>query len=195
MSSHHFVREGQEPALFILEPTNYSAAEGLLEWAPLVIVSEASLDEVLLWGIKIDVVLGRPQRVEELTAKLIDQAPVKVLAGGEDVIESALQFLNAFGQPAVSIIAKDFSEHIRTKIEAVAHRVQVTVRTGTQKWALIHSGNFKKWYQAGSLIAFSEKDLAAGISSIKREQNGYELTEDQWISIDSPKPFWIGEFI
>lgn len=194
MSSHHFVREGQEPALFIFEPIHYSEAEGLLEWAPLVMVAATALDEVLSWGIKIDVVLARQEQVETLTAELTDQAPVKILAASNDVVESALQFLMGIGQPAVSIIAKDFTEEIRSKIENVHQRVQVTVRTGTQKWALIQSGIFKKWYQSGSLIDFSDQNLAPRIPGLKKQQNGYELTEDQWISIDNPKPFWVGEF-
>ena len=195
MSSHHFVREGQEPALFILDPIHYSEAEGLLEWAPLVLVAEPALDEVLLWGIKIDVVLARHETVEALTVRLMDQAPIKLLGAGENFIESGLQFLTGIDQPAVSIIAKDFSTDVRHEIESIHHRIQVTVRTTTQKWALIQSGNFKKWYQAGSVVQFSDENLIAENPGMTRLKNGVKLAEDQWISIQSPKPFWVGELI
>lgn len=143
MSSHHFVREGQEPALFILEATNYSEAEGLLEWAPLVIVAEAALQEVLLWGIKIDVVIAGQHTIEELTAKLADQAPIKILAAGNDPVEMVLLFLTNLGQSAVSIMSDTFPEALREKIEGVPSKLQVTVKTKRQKWAFIPSGHFK----------------------------------------------------
>jgi hypothetical protein len=194
MSSHHFVREGQEPALFIFEATNYSAIEGLLEWAPLVLVTADALEEVLLWGIKIDVVLAGQEMVEDLTSRLIDQAPVKVLATGDDWVESALLFLTSSGQNGVSIIANTFSERLREKIEKAPHTLQVNVNTGTHKWAFIQAGNFKKWYQGGAVIDFSDPSLGDKIKGLKKQKNGYELTEDQWVSIESPNPFWIGEF-
>ena len=79
MSSHHFVKEGQEPALFILEPISFQVASPLLEWAPLVLVSANALDDVLRWGIKIDVVLVEKSRVETLTRNLLEQVPIKIL--------------------------------------------------------------------------------------------------------------------
>jgi hypothetical protein len=193
MSSHHFVREGQEPALFILEATNYSDTEGLLEWAPLVIVSSEALEEILLWGIKIDVVLARQENIEELTSQLLDQAPIKVLAAGNDPVETALLFLTNAGQTAVSIISKTFSENLRMKIENAPHRIQVTVNTRKEKWAFVSSGIYKKWYQAGAVIDFSKPDFIHTLKSLKKVQNGYELTEDQWISVETGHPFWIGE--
>lgn len=193
MSSHHFVREGQEPALFILDPIHYSEAEGLLEWAPLVLVAESALDEVLLWGIKIDVVLARHEMVEVITDRLLDQAPIKVIGTGENFVETGLQFLTSINQPAVSIITSDFTSDIRHKIESVHHRVQVTIRTASQKWALIQSGSFKKWYQAGSVLQFSDENLITKNPGLTMVENGFKLSEDQLISIQSPKPFWVGE--
>jgi hypothetical protein len=192
MSSHHFVREGQEPALFILEATTYAQAEGLLEWAPLVMVSESALEEVLLWGIKIDVVLAPSEKIEVLTSRVIEQAPIKILSAG-DAIETGLLFLSNSGQSAVSIMAKAMSDSLRQKIETLPHKLQVTVKTPTFKWALIQSGKFRKWYQASSIIDFSDHGLATRIQAKKTQKNAFELTEDQWIIVESSLPFWIGE--
>ena len=43
MSSHHFVKEGQEPALLIMDALSLALIEPLLEWAPQVIVCENAL--------------------------------------------------------------------------------------------------------------------------------------------------------
>lgn len=62
MSSHHFVKEGQEVPLVVL---NWNAsleniAKELLEWQPKFIVVLEILDLVLLSGLKPDAVLGTP---------------------------------------------------------------------------------------------------------------------------------------
>ena len=57
MSSHHFVKEDQEPALIIADASavSFEKIQELLEWSPTVIVMESSLEMVLSWGIKMDV--------------------------------------------------------------------------------------------------------------------------------------------
>src|SRR5687767_7172608 len=83
VSSHHFVKEGQEPALAILEAYSLEAVEPLLEWAPLVIVAEAAIDEVVRWGIKIDVVVAKEEKARQLFDQLSDQGPIKFLVCAE----------------------------------------------------------------------------------------------------------------
>src|SRR5690606_13901028 len=75
MSSHHFVKEGQEPALLILDEVDSSLVQPLLEWSPLVIVAEAAVHHVLAWGIKIDVLLASDEGIDELKIAMRDQAP------------------------------------------------------------------------------------------------------------------------
>jgi hypothetical protein len=193
MSSHHFVKEGQEPALLILEATNYSDAEGMLEWAPLVIVTEVALEEVLLWGIKIDVVIARPESEAKLTSELAAQAPIKIVSAGHDLVEASLFFLATSGQAAVSIISPVLTDALREKIERYAGKSQVTVRAQEQKWSLISSGHYKKWYQAGSVLNFSNPRYSALLHAFKPVDSGYELTEDQWLTIQNADPFWVSE--
>ncbi len=52
MSSHHFVKEGQEPALFILDNIPFHYAESLLEWVPLVMVADRALGKCVTLGNK-----------------------------------------------------------------------------------------------------------------------------------------------
>jgi hypothetical protein len=193
MSSHHFVREGQEPALLVLEATSYSDAEGMLEWAPLVVVSEDALQDVLLWGIKIDVVICRPQNEGNLTLELADQAPIRIFSAGLDLAESSLLFLSGSGQNAVSVMVKELSDDLRTKIERFASKTQVTVRMPGQKCSFIPSGNYKKWYQSGAILEFSDGAMPGKLKAVSLSLSRFELTDDQWISIENSAPFWIAE--
>ena len=60
MSSHHIVRDDQEPALIIANGASCSEElmGQLLEWSPLVIVLDSAIERVLELGIKVDVLLG-----------------------------------------------------------------------------------------------------------------------------------------
>ena len=60
MSSHHIVRDDQEPALII---ANGAACQPellgqLLEWSPLVVVLDSAMERVMELDIKVDVLLG-----------------------------------------------------------------------------------------------------------------------------------------
>src|SRR5437868_1073645 len=95
MSSHHFVKEGQEPALVIAEVIARPSVELLLEWAPQVIVLERALEQVLTWGIKVDVVIASIANNEQVIEKLFDQMPVKILSHqpDEDPLDTVFYYL------------------------------------------------------------------------------------------------------
>lgn len=61
MSSHHFVKDGQEPALVILDWDNKLEiyAKQLMAWQPKVIVSHKVVDSFLSSGYKPDAILGK----------------------------------------------------------------------------------------------------------------------------------------
>jgi thiamine pyrophosphokinase len=60
MSSHHIVRDDQEPALIIANGASCSQEllGQLLEWSHLVVVLDAAIERVFELGIKVDVLLG-----------------------------------------------------------------------------------------------------------------------------------------
>jgi hypothetical protein len=165
----------------------------MLEWAPLVVVAETALADVLRWGIKIDAVIALPENEANLTLELMDQAPIKIFSAGDDLVEASFLFISGAGQRAVSILAASLPEALRKRIEGLAAKTQVTVKTSTQKWSYIASGQFKKWYQAGAIINFSNETITVDLNAINLPGRGFELTEDQWITIENSPPFWVSE--
>lgn len=59
MSSHHIVRDEQELAIIIadIQKQYWSAINQLLGWIPTIVVTEECINEILLQGIKVDVVI------------------------------------------------------------------------------------------------------------------------------------------
>lgn len=195
MSSHHFVKEGQEPALLVIHPVPFSMAASLLEWAPLVVVTEDALEEVLVWGIKIDIVVAKPARTAELQDRLIEQAPVKLMAAGDNLLDSSLMILCGMGESAVTVLCENFLPSMSALLELYGQRIQITVREEGRKWSFIESGSFKKWYECGSHLFFRDHTLADQVPNLKPANDGFELEVDQWIVIKAHGPFWLGEGI
>ena len=81
MSSHHIVRDDQEPALIIANGAACSMEllNQLLEWSPLVIVLDSAIDRVLELGIKVDVLLGDFDRGFQPEEYLEKQYPLEIV--------------------------------------------------------------------------------------------------------------------
>src|SRR6202012_5572544 len=88
-SSHHIVREKQEPALLILGLDNFpdELLGQLLEWSPTVIVTPQTADKVHALEIKIDWL------ITDKTVLLL-QSDIKLMPPGNDAdIEAAIKYL------------------------------------------------------------------------------------------------------
>ena len=81
MSSHHIVRDDQEPALIIANGAscNEELLGQLLEWSPLVVVLDSAIERVIDLNIKIDVVLGDFDRDFNPYELLKSQYPIEIV--------------------------------------------------------------------------------------------------------------------
>jgi len=195
MSSHHFVKEGQEPALVILDALTFDVAGPLLEWAPLVVVVQGALDNVLLWNIKIDAVLAKEINVKDLSSKLASQAPLTILAHSpeESPLINALYFLIRKKQNAVNIFSANATETIAIA-EKFAGQLQVNVMDGTLKWSAIASGHFEKWMAARTIVFLKEgtRQQSIDLKGLKKVDDHYESVVDGMVSLESKWLFWVG---
>ncbi len=196
MSSHHFVKEGQEPALLILDALPYSLTGTLLEWAPLVVVSESALDQITSFGIKMDVVLSPENRLDLLTQKLRAQAPVKILSHQveESPMVNALNFLIRTNQFAVNILTLSPTD-VLDHIEQFTDKLQIAVIDEKIRWSAVMSGNYEKWVAANSQF-FIKKGLntqSVNIQGLRGQKDTFESVKDGLISVKSDGLFWVGE--
>lgn len=143
MSSHHIIREKQEPALLIMnfEGFDHENLGQLLEWSPTVIVDEAMFEAVDSLGIKIDGVISKSQ-------SYIVQPQTVVIHTEDNPLQDALKFLTGEQYPAVNIItdtfvAKDYALYVE--------RIDIVVFTPFKKIFPVKPG-FSKWQTAGEEI-------------------------------------------
>jgi thiamine pyrophosphokinase len=151
MSSHHIIREDQEPALIIddARSENSESIQQLLEWSPTVIVTQRALEPLLLWGTKIDVVVAPVSQLESLKIELQEQLPLKILSYNTETeaLDTALYFLTASKQKAVTIIS-DVALESFEKFTTL----DLSVIIAGKRWVFIRNGHFEKWLPAGTQI-------------------------------------------
>ncbi len=191
MSSHHFVKENQEPALLILntEAIPFEKLQELLEWSPTVIVNKSSLEKVVGWGIKIDVVLAPTERIHSLTQALQHQTPIQFISFKDEgeIIAKAIEFLKSGHQKAVNVLANSWADFEKLQIA----NLDCELFFEGKRWSFAKDGRFRKWYEQDvqlyvypNSIQFSS--LTGASKSLATENNGI-------VQLESIMPFWVGE--
>ncbi|WP_258102649.1 hypothetical protein [Marinoscillum sp. MHG1-6] len=167
MSSHHIIRDEQEPALIIhkVNPLQWPIVLELLGWSPTVIVSEEAVDMLLDHGHKIDMVFCSTTRVTEFEQKLESQAPIKIQGcKSDDFLELAMTYLEDGNHKAVHVITA-YDELFPQLKYFVATRLEVVIFTDNQKHILYRSAIFKKWLPAFSQLALIPLDESALVTT------------------------------
>ncbi len=172
MSSHHVIREKQEPALYIhqLGDFNEEYLGQLLEWSPTLIVNSPEYEKVLSLGLKVDVVLNPStrQQYQEHT-RLIDGLKADLL--------EVLNFLIAEGYPAVNII--DQAGQLPDLIDYIPE-INIVIFTSTSKNYAIESG-FKVWKPKGVEFKIPLTHYFEASNLIPNEKERFEVKEDGFV--------------
>ncbi len=174
MSSHHIVRDEQEPALLIAngEACQPELLGQLLEWSPVVVVLDSAVWRVLDLGIKIDVLLGDFDRDLDLDAVRAQQYPLEVVHMPDQDktdLEKGIEYLIERGFPAVNIVwatgrRADHTITNLTNLVRYKDRIRLVMLDDQSKiFPLV--GRFEKWYEAGTPLSLIPVGTVAGIQT------------------------------
>lgn len=184
MSSHHIVRDDQEPALII---ANGAACDKellgqLLEWSPLVVVLDSAIKRVNALGIKVDVLLGDFDDGFDAHEFVRSQQPVEVVFTPDQEktdLEKALDYLIERKIPAVNVIwatgrRTDHTLANLTNLARYRDQIKIVILDDHSKVYLLPR-SFSKWYPAKTIISLIPIGTVDGISSKNLK---YELRND-----------------
>lgn len=184
MSSHHIVRDDQEPALIIAngEACSMELLNQLLEWSPLVIVLDSAMDRVAPLGIKVDVLLGDFDRGFDPVIHDNYQYPIEIVYTPDQDktdLEKAFDYLIDRGIPAANVIwatGRRADHSIANMTNIVRHKdeLKIVVLDDNSKIYRLPE-KFHKWYTAGTVISLIPVGTVTGITSENLE---YELKGD-----------------
>jgi thiamine pyrophosphokinase len=187
MSSHHIVRDDQEPALIIANGAScsFELLGQLLEWSPLVVVLDNAIERVLQLNIKVDVLLGdfdddfNPETYKE------KQFPLEIVhAPNQDKtdLEKAFEYLIEKGHKAVNVVwaTGKRTDHTITNItNIVSYRnsLKIVILDDHSKVFLLPN-TFNKWYTKNTPISLIPIGKVNGISTknLKYPLNNESLT-------------------
>ena len=200
MSSHHFVKEQQEPAVLILDTNgiSFDAVSPLLEWVPTVLVWQDCVEVVLSWGIKVDVILATQEFQEANLYLLEEQYPVRFLiVSGTEPLEEGLHYLLASQHKGVHLVGFDHTK--MGDLAAKTALLDLTVLDEDWKYYPVKVGKFKKWFAASEIRILAKENQPLELSN----SNGQLLFPIQYLTqielpegiseFSSPDIFWIGE--
>ena len=184
MSSHHFVKEKQEPALIIADLNGFDEEYlgQLLEWSPTVLVPSHLIEKVISLGIKVDVVLISDN--EEIN----NQEHLKLVKTGVDFLDDAIKYLVYEGYPAVNIVHSKFEEK---SYSLFIDAIDVVIFKGEQKIYPINSG-YSKWKTSGEEIFVFHPEGIQNLSFSgleKINENDFKTLKDGFFSFTFNQPY------
>ncbi len=144
MSSHHIIREKQEPALLVLGLDNFDdeLLGQLLEWSPTVMVTETIAEKLNAYGIKVDWVI-----TDNIDGDI--QSDVKLLqVNNEPLISSALKHLTGNNYPALNVVTDELN---LDDYLPFINQINLVIFYNNQKIYPVASG-YSKWKPAGEII-------------------------------------------
>lgn len=184
MSSHHIVRDDQEPALIIANGAscNPELLGQLLEWSPLVIVLDSAMERVMELGIKVDVLLGDFDRGFDPNYYKERQFPIEIVHTPDQNktdLEKAFDYLIDRKIPAANVIwatgkRADHTITNLTNITRYRNLLKIVILDDHSKVFLLPK-KYEKWYPASTTISLVPIGNVTGVYSANLF---YPLTND-----------------
>lgn len=173
MSSHHIVKEKQEPALYIHDLGTFDEEYlgQLLEWSPTVIVNGAIYEKVISLGLKVDVVLNT------IDGGVTFQENTKSIIGPGDAYNTVLNYLISEKYPAVNIIdtAKEIGD-----LAFYLSKINIVLFSPVYKSYAIRNG-FSVWKPAGSMFYIDVISYFEATNLMQKDEKEFEVVKDGFV--------------
>jgi len=184
MSSHHIVRDDQEPALIIANGESCSSEllGQLLEWSPIVVVLDSAITRVVELGIKVDVLLGDFDINFNAEKYKSSQYPIEIVYTpnqNKTDLEKAFDYLIERKIPAVNVVwaTGRRADHTITNVTNIVryqNDLKIVILDDYSKIFQLPQ-KFQKWYPAKTILSLIPIGSVEGISSENLE---YPLEND-----------------
>ena len=183
MSSHHIVREKQEPALLVLGMEQFTdeLLGQLLEWSPTLIVTANTVEKLNAAGIKVDIVVDSSSDPEDI------QSDIKFIRAGDTTeTEAALTYLVGQKYPAVNVVTDDF---VMNDYSAFADRINLVIYCGNKKIYPVSNG-FSKWKPMGESIELLGPVKNLTVTGLNKVADNEYLTQsDGFFDLQFEQPY------
>lgn len=182
MSSHHIIREKQEPALLVLGLDKFDdeLLGQLLEWSPTVMVTEAMAEKLNAYGIKVDWIITNNTSGDI-------QSDVKLLqVDNEPIISSALKHLTANNYPAVNVVTDEL--RLDDYLPFI-NKINLVIFYNNQKIYPVTTG-YSKWKPEGDVIELLSTPTNLQYTGLNRlSDTSFKTLQDGFFTLHFDDPF------
>lgn len=172
MSSHHIVKEKQEPALYIHNMDNFDEEYlgQILEWSPTVIVNGSIYEKIVSLGLKVDVIVNAPEG-------LLTQENTKFILGPGDEYNTVMNYLISEKYAAVNVIDIDKA---LADLAFYLQKINIVMFSATEKSYAVKSG-FKVWKPAGFVFIIDLVSYFEASNLMQTEEREFIVVEDGFV--------------
>lgn len=174
MSSHHIIREGQEPALIIAngESCSNELLGQLLEWSPFVVVLDGAINRVLELGIKIDVLLGDFDSKNHSVEQIQAQQKIEIVHTPDQNktdLQKGIEFLIARNFDAVNIIwatGRRADHNLSNITDMVRYKQQINIVLHDDYSKIFQlPKRYQKWYVKDTVLSLMPVGVVSGLTT------------------------------
>ncbi len=186
MSSHHVVRDNQEPAIILhdVRYEDYPLVMNLLEWSPFVVLFDTSFEIVNAWGVKVDLLVSEnnPGLLHEYEKTIEDQKPfiVKHCSFAE-----LMSFLKEKGHSMINYLGE------LNKVKPFFNEFEIVTFDKASQYSYFNT-IFEKWYPKGECLEI-DCDHDYQVHNLSFENSKYTVEKDGLVTVNSKSTFWIKE--
>jgi thiamine pyrophosphokinase len=157
MSSHHFVKDGQEPALIIAngQICSFEFLESLMQWSPLIVALDGAYLQLKEMEIKPDIVIGDMDSINHVE---ID-SDVQVIRDPNQEntdLEKAIEYLIKQGYKDINVVGafgKRIDHSMNNFLLFCKYPNLNLVYLDDNFKAMMIKNTFKKYYNTGQIIS------------------------------------------
>ncbi|SEL79171.1 hypothetical protein [Parapedobacter koreensis] len=172
MSSHHIVKEDQEPALIIadIEGVAWPQLNQLMEWNPIVVTNGETVKPIAELGVHVDILITDGQLV-------LPQSDIITLPLAGTFLDTALAYLLRRGCKAVNIVSNNVDLEVLLRYADMN-----VVLLGNGRRVFAAKSGFRKWKPQGeSVYAYTAVSYTMGL--ILQQENHYITEKDGFYSL------------
>jgi len=175
MSSHHFVKDGQEPALIIANGAacRREILDQLLEWCPFVLVLDGALQRVLDLGIAFNVISGDFDSEPNVHDKLKDRPNIEIIHTPDQNFTDLQKGINIcqmrnYTHIHVLWATGERTDHSLINLDTIIRHYPITKIVFWDNWHKIFavSSGFKKWYKKDTFISIIPWPFANNVCAL-----------------------------
>lgn len=178
MSSHHIIRDEQEPPVLVFEINdNWQQLSEILGWSPILLVSPLLKDTFELRQTKIDGYL-----IEENSGADIGEKDL--VYNDSQLVESLLNWINTKECTALYVFCNDsVMMELFQQLKTKSLSIPFIFFTENGKYILKPNSSFKKWYPEKFEIDIVNDDIKH-VKNLKQEKDSYWVETEGFVTIE-----------